>query len=199
MPPSRENEVTQLLARVRAERLIPVIYDQLHKLARHHLRNERPDHTLQPTALVNEAWLRLFKPSGEDAAAEMKDRNHFFVVAAGVMRHILVDYARARRASKRDGDRQRVELTDADCHVPEPNIDLIALDQLLDRLAEKHPRAAQVVELKYFGGMTEQEAAEALGISLTTFKREWAFAKGWLYKQLDPNGSKPSCAPPEPR
>lgn len=183
-------EITRLLARIRAgdaaahEQLIPLVYDELRRLARHYLQQEQPPHTLQPTALVNELYLRLFNPPGSAEPVEWQDRNHFFVVAARQMRRLLVDHARAKHAAKRDGERQRVELTAADAHTAPLDLDLLALNQALSRLEADHPRAAQVIELRYFAGLTEAEAAEALGIGLTTLKREWEFARAWLFQQL---------------
>jgi len=190
MPLPRTTEITQLLARFRegdaaaAEKLMPIIYDELRRVARRCLKKKPDNHTLQPTELVHETYLRLFKPEAGDGLTEWKDRTHFFAVAALQMRRILVDHARARQADKREGDRQRVELTEANGHSPPLNVDLVALDEALLLLEQEHPRAAKVVELRYFGGMTEKEAAEALGISVTTLKREWEFARAWLFKRL---------------
>lgn len=186
-PPS---EITRLLARIRAgdsaaqEQLLPLVYDELRRLARHYLQQENPQHTLQPTALVHELYLRLFNPDHNADTVEWQDRNHFFVVAARQMRRLLVDHARAKHAAKRNGDRQRVELTAETSHTAPLDLDLLALDQVLSRLEADHPRAAKVVELRYFGGLTETEAAEALGLGLTTLKREWEFARAWLFQQL---------------
>lgn len=177
--------VTLLLQRSRQgdhqamEELMPIIYAALRQLASHHLQRERGNHTLQPTALLHEAWLRLFNAHSQ---SEWKDRAHFFAVASHQMRQILVDHARAKRAAKRNG--QQIELTE-DLIVQLPHsIELLALDEALNRLAADLPRAAQVVELRYFGGLTEEEAAEVLGISLSTIKRDWTFAQRWLFKEL---------------
>ena len=184
----KSEEITRLLSRFRqgdaeaADRLLPVVYDSLRQLARSRLRGERSDHTLQPTALVHEAFLDLFGNEKFD----WQDRLHFFVVASNQMRRLLVDYARAKQAGKRDGDRQRVELDEVAIYTPPLDLDVLALDEALTQLAAYHPRAAQVVELKYFGGMTEKEAAEALEISISTLKREWEFARAWLFKRLKP-------------
>ena len=163
------------------DRLTPLVYGELRRRARRYLRGERVDHTLRPTALVHEVYLRLINVDGVD----WQDRTHFFAVAALQMRRILVDHARARQADKREGTRQRIELAEADGQAPPLNVDLVALNEALLLLEQKHPRAAKVVELRYFGGMTEKEGAEALEISVTTLKREWAFARAWLFKQLN--------------
>ncbi|MGH9835712.1 MAG: sigma-70 family RNA polymerase sigma factor [Blastocatellia bacterium] len=190
MPLPRPTDITQLLTRFRegdtaaAEKLMPIIYDELRRVARRCLKKKSDNHTLQPTELVHETYLRLFKPEAGEGITEWKDRTHFFAVAALQMRRILVDHARARQADKREGARQRVELTEADGQAPPLNVDLVALDEALLLLEQEHPRAAKVVELKYFGGMTEKEVAEALEISVSTFKREWGFARAWLFKRL---------------
>jgi len=190
MPPLRQTEITQLLTRFRAgdtaaaEKLMPIIYDELRQVARRCLKQKSDNHTLQPTELVHETYMRLFKPEAGEGTTEWKDRTHFFAVAALQMRRILVDHARARQADKRGGDRQQVELTEADGNSSPLNVDLVALDEALLLFEQEHPRAAKVVELRYFGGMTEKEVAEALEISVTTLKREWAFARAWLLKRL---------------
>lgn len=181
-------EITQLLARFRqgdaeaAGRLLPIVYDALRNQARSQFRNERANHTLQPTALVHEVFLQLFGNKNID----WHDRLHFYVVASKQMRRLLVDYARAKQADKREGNRQRVELTEVVGHTPLPVdlVDVLALDQVLQQLATEYPSAAQIVELRYFGGMTEKEAAEAMGVSVSTIKREWVFARAWLFKRL---------------
>ncbi len=190
MLPPRTTEITQLLTRFRAgdtaaaEKLMPIIYDELRQVARRCLKKKSDNHTLQPTELVHETYMRLFKPEAGEGLTEWKDRTHFFAVAALQMRRILVDHARARQADKREGSRQRVELTEDDGQAPPLDVDLVALDEALLLFEQEHPRAAKVVELRYFGGMTEKEAAEALEISVTTLKREWAFARAWLLKRL---------------
>lgn len=187
--PGHTGEITQLLLRFRqgdaeaADLLLPVVYNSLRNLARRQFRNERADHTMQPTALVHEVFLQLFG----NEKIDWQDRLHFFVVASNQMRRLLVDYARAKQAGKRDGNRHRVELTEVTEQMPPPDAGLLALDQALLQLAAEHPRAAQIVELKYFGGMTEKEVAEALGISVSTVKREWEFARAWLFKRLKPD------------
>lgn len=179
-------EITVLLAAIKggdanAEgRLIDLVYDDLHALARRYMSRERPDHTLQPTALVNETYLRLIS----DSAIDWKGRAHFFAIAAIVMRRILVDYARQRAAGKRIGGRQKVDL-DAFMAAASPRVEqLLILDQALTRLAEWGPRQARLVEMMYFGGLTEEEAAEALQVSVRTVKRDWSAARAWLQSQL---------------
>lgn len=165
------------------EQLIPAVYQELRRMAERYLRSESSGHTLQPTALVHEVFLQLFG----NEKIDWQDRLHFFVVASHQMRRLLVDHARAKQAGKREGDRQRVELTETAMSTPALNPDVLALDQALERLAAEDPRAAQVVELRYFGGMTEMETAEALEISVATVKREWDFARAWLFKRLKSN------------
>jgi len=182
--------ITRLLQRSRQgdqdamEELAPIIQESLRQLARHYLNRERDNHTLQPTALVNEAWMRLFAPNhhNSDARYEWKDRAHFLAVASHQIRQILVDYARAKNAAKRSG--QQVELAEELALELPRSIDLLALDEALNHLADELPRAARVVELLYFGGLTQEEAAEALNISLATLKRDWKFAQRWLFDQL---------------
>lgn len=154
-------------------------YGELRRLAAHYLSLERPGHTLQPTALVHEMYLRI-----EDSKLQWNDRKHFFVVVAGQMRRILVDHARARRSEKRGGNDLRVPLAGIDApHMPR-DADLLALDEALDALKDLDERAASVVELRYFGGFSEAEAAAILGISPATLKRDWEFARAWLLKRL---------------
>jgi len=161
------------------EDLLPLVYREMHRLARHYLRSERSGHTLQPTALVNEVYLRLFN----GAPLEVTDRSHFFAVAATQMRQVLIDYARRKRAQKRS----------AECGVLDPELtaasnlsqeELLALDEALTRFKALYPRAGTLVELRYFAGLTEIETAELLGISISTIKREWGFAKVWLLREL---------------
>lgn len=176
--------VTHLLASWRAgderarDQLIPVLYDELHRLAERSLRGERPNHTLQATALVHEAYLRLV---GADVPWE--DRAHFLAVAARVMRRILVDYARSRGRHKRGGDFARVTL-DESLATPDRAPDILALDEALERLAAHDGRKARVVELHYFGGMRRNEVARALEISLPTVDRDLRVARAWLYSQM---------------
>lgn len=162
------------------DRLLPLVYDELRRLARSYLARERPDHTLQPTALVNEAYLRLV---GQDRV-QWQSRAHFFGIAAQIMRRLLVDSARASKAVKRGAGAERISIELVDVPEAAGDIDLEALDQALERLAERDPRQSRIVELRYFAGATNEETAEALGISVATVKREWTIAKAWLHKQL---------------
>jgi RNA polymerase sigma-70 factor, ECF subfamily len=161
-------------------KLISLLYPHLRRLAARFMRGERRDHTLQPTTLVHEAYLRL------TGAAELdwRDRAHFFAVAAGMMRRILADHARKRGASKRGGSRQRVELDEVLVVTGQDPDKILEIDTLLSRLEAMDPRLCRIVEMLYFGGLTEQETAEVLGISAVTVKREWKLAKAWLYEQL---------------
>ena len=179
-------DLTQMLAAWRngnqdaGQQLFEVTYQELRRLAAWHLRQERPGHTLQPTALVNELYLRLFP--GEPV--DWQSRAHFFAVAAQQMRRLLIDHARARHADKRGGHRIRLSITEIEgLAAPDPE-DLLALDQALGRLESLDPRAARVVELRFFGGLTEAEASEALGVSIATMKRDWTFARAWLINEL---------------
>jgi RNA polymerase sigma factor (TIGR02999 family) len=184
-------EITTLLAAIRSgdpsaeANLVALVYDEFRALARRHMRRERPDHTLQPTALVHEAYLRLMR----DYPADWQSRAHFFAAASTVMRRILVDHARQRAAAKRPGGRRRVELDDFMVSASPRIEQLLILDQALDRLAGWDRRQARLVELLYFGGLTELEAAEVLGVSLRTVRRDWNAARAWLQAQL---GGKPA-------
>jgi RNA polymerase sigma factor (TIGR02999 family) len=161
------------------ERLAPLVYDELRRRARHYLRGERPNHTLQPTALVHEVYLRMVKLDHVD----WHDRAHFFAVAAQNMRRVLVDSARARRYQKRGGGAINVTFDEA-LAVSDRSPDLVALDDALDVLAAQDERKARVVELRFFGGLTNEEIAEALGISTDTVTRDWQMAKLWLRREL---------------
>ncbi|MEO6211386.1 MAG: sigma-70 family RNA polymerase sigma factor [Gemmatimonadaceae bacterium] len=161
------------------ERLLPLLYAELRAIAGRHMRGERPDHTLQPTALVHEAFLRLVGGS----PVSFEDRTHFLRAASQAMRRVLVDYARARSAAKRSGD-MRVTLDEAIAGRDDRIIDLLVLDDAMTRLAAAEPRWARVVELRIFGGLEVAEVATALGISPATAKRDWQFAKGWLAREL---------------
>jgi RNA polymerase sigma factor (TIGR02999 family) len=163
------------------ERLIAAVYPELRAIAGRYLRAERQDHTLQPTALVHETYARLFGPTRVD----WKSRAHFFAAIATEMRRILVDYARARNAQKRPGNRVMVSLELAsDQRAVRIDEDLVALNEALNRLATLDPRAARIVELRFFTGLDERETAEALAISVATVKRDWQFAKTWLFDAL---------------
>lgn len=178
-------EVTLLLKEINdgdtqaPEKLLPLVYDELRKLARGYLQNERRDHTLQATALVHEAYIRLVDWEN----VSWQNRAHFFAVAAQIMRRILVDHAREKKARKRDGG-QKLTLDEAVSFSQQKEIDLIVLDDALERLAKLDETQAKVVELRFFGGLTIEETAHTLNISPTTVKREWTAAKAWLYKTL---------------
>ncbi len=163
------------------DELLPFVYTELHRQASRYLRRERHDHTLQTTALINEAYMKLI----DQSEVEWQNRAHFFAIAAQTMRRILVDYARTRKREKRGGDDVKLQLDDAiNVSTKEKSIDLVALDEALNRLAEFDERQAKVVELRYFSGMTEEETAEVLSISPATVRRDWNMAKAWLFHQL---------------
>ena len=180
------HEVTQLLQRWRngdkaaLDKLTPLVYDELHRLAHQYISRERPGHTLQTTALVNEAYVRLV----EQKDVKWENRAHFFAVSAQVMRHILVDYARQHSSEKRGGFFQQVTLGDDLVVSRERSAELIALDEAMQALDEIHPRRGKVVELRYFGGLNNTEAAAVLKVSEATIERDWRFAKAWLYREL---------------
>ena len=161
-------------------KLIPLVYDELHKLASRYLRRERRDHTLQTTAVVHEAYLKLVNQRD----ANFENRLHFFAVAAQIMRRILVDYARRHHASKRGGDLYKLSLDEALVTSEEKGADLLALDEALERLAAIDQRQSRVVELRVFAGLTLEETAQALNISPSTVRREWSMAKAWLHRQI---------------
>jgi RNA polymerase sigma-70 factor, ECF subfamily len=163
------------------DRMTPVLYDELRKLARHFLAAERPDHTLQPTALVHEAYIRLV----DQRAADWRNRAQFLGLAASMMRRILINHAEAHHAAKRSGNVERVTLTDALGVFTRPEIDVLGLNLALDELARLDPQQGRVVELRYFGGLSIEETAEVLGISPATVKREWGTARLWLLQQMD--------------
>ncbi|MBZ5596171.1 MAG: sigma-70 family RNA polymerase sigma factor [Acidobacteriia bacterium] len=183
---SPPGEITELLRQVSdgnraAEaQLVPLVYDELRHLAACYMRRERPDHTLQPTALVHEAYLKLVDQKG----TSWQSRAHFYGVAAHLMRRILDDHAREAKAAKRAGGYQKIPLDTALVYAEEKSSQLIAIDEALNRLAENDPRQSRVVELRFFGGRSEEEIAEILEISVRTVKRDWRLAKAWLYVQL---------------
>lgn len=182
--PPREH-VTDLVVAGRGDpgafdRLVPIVYDELRRLAGAYLRRERVDHTLQPTALAHEAWLRLV----DATRVAWRDRAQFLAIAARTMRQILVDHARAHQAQKRGGDAVRVTLSDTPAGVGRPDLDVLAVEEALQALAELDERKARVVELRFFGGLTETEAAHALGVSQTTVENDWRFARAWLSGRL---------------
>ncbi len=180
-----KGEVTQLLNEMAkgdsgaAEKLLPLVYSELHRLAAAYMRRERPDHTLQATALINEAYLRL---SGENA--EWNSREHFIGMAANVMRHVLVDYARAHNAKQRDGGMKRVEMQDDLAISPEKLEEVLSLHEALKTLESLHPRQGKVVELRYFGGLSVDQIASLLGVSQRSVKRDWSLARIWLFREL---------------
>jgi RNA polymerase sigma factor (TIGR02999 family) len=184
------NEVTRILSALEqgdpsaAEQLLPLVYDELRKLAAQKLAQEKAGQTLQATALVHEAYLRLV---GNGEEPHWNSRGHFFAAAAEAMRRILVEKARRKKRLKRGGDRCRLSLDDLELSVAEPGDDLLALDEALTKLAEKHPDRAALVKLRYFAGLTVDEAAASLGISPATADRHWTYARAWLYRELAPD------------
>lgn len=161
-------------------RLVPLVQSELKQIARRYMRRERPDHTLQPTALVNEAYLRLIQGN----SMKWQSRAHFFGIAANLMRQILVDNARRHMQLKRGGDALRVSLTAAEALGDQKDAGIIALDDALNSLAEFDSRKSKIIELRFFGGLTEEETAEALNMTLRTTQREWRLARAWLFNQL---------------
>jgi len=185
-PEGSDNSITALLAELSAgnreveARLIPQVYGELRRLAAYYMRSERGNHTLQPTALVNEAYTRLV----QQPQIPWQSRAHFFATASHLMRHILVDHARARRAGKRGGLQQQVTLDDALLPSSERTIDVLILDEALENLAQFDPRQARIVELHFFGGLTFAEIALVLDVTERTVKREWSMARAWLKGEL---------------
>ncbi len=185
VPQSSPNLVTTLLAKWRAgderalDALLPLVYNELRRVAHRYLRYERPDHTLQSTALVHEAYLRLLK----QGTHEFENRAHFFAISAQLMRQILVEYARRRKAAKRDGGHP-VTLDDSMGLLKTRSVDLVALDAALNGLAELDARQSRIVELRFFGGLSVEDTSTVLGISPATVKRDWATAKIWLHHEI---------------
>ncbi|MBU6412947.1 MAG: sigma-70 family RNA polymerase sigma factor [Planctomycetes bacterium] len=181
-----EDHVTHMLQQISggdqraADLLLPIVYDQLHALAGAYLRHERAGHTLQTTALVHEAYLKLV----DQTQAQYHNRAHFYAVAAQAMRRILVNHARDAKRLKRGGDRKRVELDETPGAVMPVTVDLDALDQSLQRLASLDDRKARTVEMRFFGGMSIEDTAAALGVAPATVKRDWDFARAWLYRDM---------------
>ena len=164
------------------DKLMPLVYNELRRLAGNYLRRERPGHTLQPTALVNEAYLKLI----DQRKAKWQNRAQFFGVAAQLMRRILVDHARERQAAKRGGsDQQRLSITSAEKLVQQPEVDLLALHEALEELATLDPQQERIVELRFFGGLSIEETAEVLGIGHATVERDWKMARAWLRRKLE--------------
>ena len=189
MTPS-PNEVTQLLVawgngdQEARDQLMPLVYAELHRLAHRHIKRERPGHTLQTSALVNEAFVRLV----DQREVQWQSRGHFFSIAAQMMRRILVDYARKRRFAKRGGNQLQVTLNEDIVAAKQRSADVILLDDALKQLAEVDERKSKVVELKFFGGLSIEETAETLGVSPGTVMRDWTLAKAWLRRAMSKNG-----------
>ncbi|SRR5581483_2997415 len=180
------HEVTQILEEWRAgnpsasERLFPLVYDELRRQARRHLNRERADHTLQPTALVHEAYMRMV----DQTSPQIENRAHFFGFASRVMRQILVDHAREHNAEKRGGAAQRLSLADVDLLPQQGAADMLELDEAMKKLEALDERKCHVVDMRFFGGLKESEIAEVLGVNEKTVRRDWQFAKLWLYREL---------------
>jgi RNA polymerase sigma-70 factor, ECF subfamily len=185
---SDDGEITRLLKAMKrgdpsaVDRLLPLVYAELHRLASAYMRRERQDHTLQPTALINEAYLRLAKGN-----SDWQNREHFIGVAAQVMRRVLVDHARAHTAKMRGGELRRVELEEGLAISEERTEEMLAVDEALSRLTEENPRQAKVVELRYFGGLSVEQIAAVLTIGPRSVKRDWALARIWLLNELRAN------------
>jgi RNA polymerase sigma factor (TIGR02999 family) len=186
MPSTRNSDVTRLLAdwsngdRRALDELLPLVYDELRHLANAYLKRERDGHTLQSTALVHEAFLRLVNQHD----VQWQGRAHFFGIAAQMIRRILVDHARAQRAAKRGAGAVRLELDEALAVAQQRDLDLIALDDALERLAAMDERQSRIVELRFFAGLSVEDTAEVLGISTATVKREWSSARAWLFREV---------------
>ena len=182
---AENGQVTLLLRQLQdgrkdaAEQLVPLVYEELRQRAAAFMRHERSDHTLQATELVHEAYRRLV-----DNPGNINNRAHFFAIAARAMRRILVDHARARKAAKRGAGGHKLPVDDVTLVTPEQSIEVLALNQALDQLAEVDEQQSRIVELRYFGGLSEEETAQVLGISSKTVQRDWKVAKAWLYGQL---------------
>jgi RNA polymerase sigma factor (TIGR02999 family) len=187
VPNDSPSQVTLLLSRWRAgdrealDALMPLVYEELRRLARHYLKQERPDHTLQSTALVHEAYVRLL---GQNPP-EWKSRAHFFGVAAKLMRQILVDHARGRHAAKRGGNSLKLTLNDGLIGRKGKDLNLLALDDALNNLARLSPQQCHIVELRFFSGLTIEDTSEVLGISAATVKRNWTTARAWLFREMN--------------
>jgi len=189
------SDVTRILSQIEsgdpqaAEQLLPLVYDELRRLAAAKLAQERPGQTLQATALVHEAYLRLV---GGNPDQNWNSRGHFFGAAAEAMRRILIGQARHKASLKAGGQRRRLDLSDVEPEIQGPQLDVIALDEALAQLAARDPRAAAVVKLRFFAGLTMPQAADALGVSLATAENDWAYAKSWLKLQVSSSDSRPS-------
>ena len=187
----KQHEITQLLAewsdgnQSALDELYPLVYDELHRLARRYMSRERKGHTLQATALINEAYVRLV----DQKNVQWANRSHFFAISAQIMRRILIDHARRHGYAKRGGGAHQVSLEEAATVVPDQSQELLRLDEALKSLAEMDPRRSQVVELRYFGGLNNEEIADVLQISENTVTRDWNMARAWLYQQLTGSGA----------
>ena len=185
------HQITELLAEWREgnqsalDELYPLVYDELHRLARRYMSRERKGHTLQTTALINEAYVRMVDQKNVNWA----NRSHFFAISAQIMRRILIDHARRHAYAKRGGGAQQVSLEEVAALVPEQGRELMRLDEALKSLAERDPRRSQVVELRYFGGLNNEEIAGVLHVSENTVTRDWNLARAWLYQQLTENAT----------
>lgn len=185
-PPREQHQITQLLAewsdgnQSALDELYPLVYDELHRLARRYMSRERKGHTLQTTALINEAYVRLV----DQRNVHWANRSHFFAISAQIMRRILIDHARRYAYAKRGGGAQQVSLEEAATVTPAQSLELIRLDEALKSLSEIDPRRGQVVELRYFGGLNNEEIAGVLNVSENTVTRDWNMARAWLYQQL---------------
>ncbi len=191
MTASSPNKVTQLLLdwsegdKAALDKLMPLVHEELRRLAHHYMGRERPGHTLQTTALVNEAYLRLI----DQRSVHWQNRTHFFGIASQLMRRILVDHARARNYAKRGGGAHQVSLDEAMVVSPERAADVVALDDALSALAEIDERKRQIVEMRFFGGLSIEETAEVLGVSPGTVMRDWTLAKAWLHREINNKGT----------
>jgi RNA polymerase sigma factor (TIGR02999 family) len=187
------SDITRLLSSLKegcpeaGEELLSQVYQELRRLAAFKMAAEAPGQTLQPTALVHEAWLRLF---GDDGL-HCPNRAYFFAAAGEAMRRILVDRARRKKRLKRGGNLERVDIDNLDLAAPLPDDDLLALDEALNQLAESEPRAAELVKLCFFVGLTQEQAAKELGVSIATVEREWAFARAWLFREIQTSRNTP--------
>src|SRR5438874_4548704 len=187
MTQSSTHDVTELLIewsngdKAALDKLMPLIHEELRRLAHHYISHERPGHTLQTTALVNEAYLRLVNRKG----VHWQNRAHFFAIAATLMRSLLVDHARSHAYAKRGGDARKITIDEAMIVSQERAAEVVALDDVLKQLANFDPQQSRIVELRFFGGLTIDETAEVLGLSPATIKREWSTARAWLYRELN--------------
>ena len=188
---TQPHQITELLAEWREgnqsalDELYPLVYDELHRLARRYMSRERKGHTLQTTALINEAYVRLV----DQKNVKWANRSHFFAISAQIMRRILIDHARRHAYAKRGGGARQVSLEEVAAIAPEQGRELIRLDEALKSLAEQDPRRSQVVELRYFGGLNNEEIAGVLNVSQNTVTRDWNMARAWLYQQLSENAA----------